>query len=67
MTCLKAIRAVVMLAPFVIPTLALSEPVTIGYSARIDLAMLAPENASFECANNDLPADLPPETSLTLM
>jgi len=48
----------VMFAPSVIPTLALSEPVTISYFARAELVILAPENASFECANNDLPAQI---------
>jgi len=58
MICLKPIRAMFMVAPLIIPTLALSEPVTIDYFARVELVMHAPENASFECASNDRPAQL---------
>jgi len=48
----------VMFAPFVIATLAQSEPVTIGYSSHVELVMLTPENASFVCAGSDRPAQL---------
>ena len=58
MIFLKPMRAMVMFAPFVLPTLAQSEPVTIGYSSRVELVMLAPENASFECAGSDRAAQL---------
>ena len=58
MNCLKPIRAMFMVTPLIIPTLALSEPVTIEYSSRAELVMLAPENASFECTSDDRPAQL---------
>lgn len=40
------------------PTWARSEPLTLGYWARVELNMLDLESAAFECSNNDLPAQI---------
>ena len=55
---LKPVDRMLMLAALIMPTLALSEPVTLGYFARVELVMIGSENASFVCANNDLPAQI---------
>lgn len=58
MSYLKPMDRMFMLAALIMPTLALSEPVTLGYFARVELVMIGSENASFGCANNDLPAQI---------
>ena len=55
---LKPVDRMLMLAALITPTLALSEPVTLGYFARVELVMIGSENTSFVCANNDLPAQI---------
>ena len=53
---LKPVGRIMMVAMIIMPTLALSEPVTLGYFARVELVMIDAEKAHFECVNNDLPA-----------
>ncbi|MEP3638118.1 MAG: hypothetical protein ABJN14_12770 [Paracoccaceae bacterium] len=57
MPSLKPIQIMMFFAPFLIATQALS--VQLNYSSnRVELVMLDPDNATFECAYNDLPAQI---------
>ncbi|MEP3847541.1 MAG: hypothetical protein ABJM43_19515 [Paracoccaceae bacterium] len=57
MPFLKPIQIMMFFAPFLIATQALS--VQLNYSSnRVELVMLDPDNATFECAYNDLPAQI---------
>ncbi|MEO9517249.1 MAG: hypothetical protein ABJH45_05490 [Paracoccaceae bacterium] len=57
MPFLKPIQIMMFFAPFLIATQALS--VQLNYSSnRVELVMLDPDNATFECAYNDLAAQI---------
>jgi hypothetical protein len=56
MAHLRLIHLFFILGPLFMPTLARSEPVTLGYWARVQFDMLNPEAAEFECTYNDVPA-----------
>lgn len=58
MAHITPIHLILILAPFFVPTLTRSEPVTLGYWARVELIMLDLEKSTFECSNDDLPAQI---------
>ena len=55
---LNSVGYAIMVSICVIPTLATSEPVTLGYFASVELEAIGAQNAGFECAINDFPAEL---------
>ncbi|MEJ6404528.1 hypothetical protein [Yoonia sp. 2307UL14-13] len=58
MTLLKISRLIYILSPFFISTVAVGEPITLRYFARVQLQMVDPTHADFDCDGNDLTAQI---------